>query len=551
MLTNVFTKTIRDRWRGEAIAAVTLAVLFLFAMAVYRDIDVSFYTDLPEAFRALVNIPEDADIGALAYGAIYGSYGAMTLAAMSIAMGSASIAGEERKGTIGLLLSNPQSRTNVLVGKAAAMVVLTGLGALVLWGAGELAPVILDVSISGTHVGAFALHLFVMAVFFGFLAMAIGAWTGSPGAASGVAAAVMLVSFVAAGLFPIIEGLESLAKAFPWYYFIGSQPVNNGADWGHLAVLLAGIVLFAGASLVGVNRRDLKGQAVGTTLVDRLRGNPMTQKVFDRLAGTTRVSQIWIKTASEHQGLLMITAGAMFLMGVMIGPMYTLMDESLARLSDQFPETLLALFGGGDMSTPEGFFQIEIFGLMAPIAVMVVAVAIGARALAGEEENHTMGLLLANPVRRSKIVLEKAWAMVVYAFVVGFAIFASVTIGSLLGGLGMNLGDVAATSLLVTLVGLVFGSLSLALSAGTGQVRIALYGAVGAALIFYVLNAFLQLDANLGEWARVSPFYYYLGSDPLLEGMHWGHGALLGGLSVSLIGLAVWLFSKRDLRQTG
>jgi ABC-2 type transport system permease protein len=162
-----------------------------------------------------------------------------------------------------------------------------------------------------------------------------------------------------------------------------------------------------------------------------------------------------------------------------------------------------------------------------------------------------MGLLLANPVRRSKIVLEKAWAMVVYAFVVGFAIFASVAIGSLLGGLGMNLGDVAATSLLVTLVGLVFGSLSLALSAGTGQVRIALYGAVGAALIFYVLNAFLQLDANLGEWARVSPFYYYLGSDPLLEGMHWGHGALLGGLSVSLIGLAVWLFSKRDLRQTG
>lgn len=115
----------------------------------------------------------------------------------------------------------------------------------------------------------------------------------------------------------------------------------------------------------------------------------------------------------------------------------------------------------------------------------------------------------------------------------------------------MNLGNVAAASLLVTLVGLVFGSLSLALSAGTGQVKIAVYGAVGAALTCYVWNAFLQLDESLAEWARLSPFYYYLGNDPLAEGMHWGHGALLAGISVMLIGTAVWLFARRDLRQAG
>ena len=80
MLATVVTKTFLDRWKGVAIGAVSLAVLFFFGMAVYRDIDLSVYTDLPEVLRAVMNIPGDADVGALAYGAIYSTYGALTLA---------------------------------------------------------------------------------------------------------------------------------------------------------------------------------------------------------------------------------------------------------------------------------------------------------------------------------------------------------------------------------------------------------------------------------------------------------------------------------------
>jgi ABC-2 type transport system permease protein len=231
--------------------------------------------------------------------------------------------------------------------------------------------------------------------------------------------------------------------------------------------------------------------------------------------------------------------------------MFTLIDDALGSMVDQFPDVLLAMFGGGDMSTPEGWYQMETFGMMAPIAITVVTVAIGAGALAGEEQRRTMGLLLANPVPRSRVVIEKSWAMVLYAFVVGFATFAGVAVGSLLGGLGMNIGNIAATSLLVTLIGLVFGSLSLALSAGTGRVKVAVYGTVGIALVFYILNAFLTFNDSLAGYAKWSPFYYYLSSDPLVNGMHWGHGAILAGLTAGLIALSVVLFQRRDLRQTG
>jgi len=552
MLTSVFAKTTRDRWKGVAIGVAALAAMLFFGMSVYRDIDLSVYTSLPEVFRTLMDIPADADVGSLAYGAIYGSYGTLTMAALAISMGSASIAGEERKGTIGLLLGNPKSRLSVLVSKAASLVLLLGLGSLALWGAGVGSATILSVESGGMHVGALVLHMCVISIFFGFLAMAIGAWTGSPGMASGVAAGVMFISFVGAGLFPIIEGWENVTKAFPWYYFNGSKPVTNGIDWGHLSVLLAGIAVFAVVAIVGVGRRDLKSQTVGVTLVDRLRGNPLTHKIVDRLAGSTRVSRIWVKTASEHQGLLFATAALMFfMMGILIGPMYALLDDAVLSFMDDLPEVLLALFGGGDMSTPEGFYQIETFGMMAPIAVMVVTVAIGARALAGEEQHRTMGLLLANPVKRSTVIYQKTFTMVLYGLAVGFSIFAGVAIGSLLGGLGMSIGNIAATSFLVTLVGLVFGALALALSAATGRVNVAVYGTVGVALILYVLNALLPFNDSLVGYAKISPFYYYLTSDPLMNGMHWGHGAVLTVLTVILVALALVFFQRRDLRQTG
>lgn len=548
MLATVFTKAILDRWRGMAIGAASLAALLLFAMAVYRQIDLSIYTDLPEAFLTLVGIPEDADVASLAYNAIYNSYGSLAMGGLVIAMGAAAIAGEERKGTMAMLLGNPVSRTHVLVSKAAAMLLLVALGGLVLWAAGVAAPELLEVSVTGIHIGAFTVHLVGSTLFYGLLALAIGSWTGRSGMAAGTTAGVMVLSFFAVGIFPLVEGWEDLAKAFPWYYYSGSEPLLNGIHWGHLAALAAGSIVLFLIALLGVNRRDLRGPSTGVTLMDRLRTSPLTAGIANRLAGSARVSRIWVKTASEYQGLLFVVAALMFgVMGVLIGPIYNAIGEAVISLGEGFPEAMLALFGGGDLSTPEGYYQLESFGLMAPVAVMVVTITIGARALAGEEENRTMSLLLANPIPRSRVVVEKTLTMVLYALAVGFATFAGVTVGSWIGGLGMDVGNIAATSVLAVLIGLVFGALAMLLSAATGVVRFAIFVPVGAALIFHVMNAIGEL--NDAAWADWSPFHYYLGSDPLTNGMPWGHGALLAALVVLLLALAVPAFQRRDLRQ--
>jgi ABC-2 type transport system permease protein len=182
---------------------------------------------------------------------------------------------------------------------------------------------------------------------------------------------------------------------------------------------------------------------------------------------------------------------------------------------------------------------------------MVVTVAIGSRAIAGEEEHRTMGLLLANPIKRSTVVYQKTLAMILSSIGVGLAIFAGVSIGSLLGGLGMDIGNIAATSLLVTLVGAVFGAFAMAVSAASGSVKVAAYSTVGIALVFYVMNAFLPFSTSLAGMARVSPFYYYLTSDPLNNGMDWAHGSVLVVVALVLVLASASLFQRRDLTQAG
>ena len=540
--------TLRDRWRGVTIATVSLALMLPLAMAAYRQMDIGLYDNLPEALRTLLGVPAGADLATLAYSVVFSSYGALTIAGVAIAVGTSLVAGEEGRGSLGLLLANPVSRRWFVGARTAGLVTLVVGASVLLWAVGRLSPVLLDVATTGLHVGAFTIHFAASALFYGMLALAIGAWTGSRGAASGGATAVMVLGFFATGLLPLVSGAADLAKIFPWYYLNGSQPLLNGVDRAHVGTLVAGSAALYAVSSVGLVRRDLRNRGVGTTLVDRLRAHPLTKQVVDRIAGSARVSRIWVKTATEHQALLIIVVTAMFwMMGVMMGPIYAGIKALPIDVANVLPESLLTLFGGGNLGTPEGYYRVETFGMMAPIAIVLVAVAVGAKALAGEEENRTMAVLLANPIPRSRVVLEKMLTMVAYAVIVGVATFAGVSVGSLISGLGMNLAHIAATCLLATLVSLVFGALALLLSAATGQTRIAIWVPAGAAVALHVLNSLGEI--NGAWWGRLSPFHYYLNSDPLVTGMDWGDGMLLAAITVTLLALAVPAFARRDLRQ--
>jgi ABC-2 type transport system permease protein len=549
MLANVFTKSLRDRSTAFLIGAFSIGVMLWFGMAVYQDVDISFYYEnLPPAILEMMGIPQTGDVAGIAFGAMYNLMGAFTLAGLALSMGAYAIAGEERDGTLGLLLGNPLSRTGLLMAKAASLVALTGLGTLILWGFGLVVPAWLDIDMSGIDVTAVMLALFFNALVYGFLALGVATWTGNRSLGSGVAVAVMLVGYLGASLLPLTENLADWARIFPWYYFAAGNPVVNGTDWGHIAVMGGLAAAFFMVAFSGVIRRDLKEKSTDRTIFDRLRESPRTRQVMERIAGSARVSRISVKTGSEFQGLLVITGSIMFYMGLLIPIFYGLIPAEFIELVESFPEALIAMVGGANMATAAGYLQAEIFSITGPVAILVVTIVMGAKALAGEEENKTMGLLLGNPITRSHLIVEKTIAMVAYAVVIGMATFFGTWVGTLLAGTEVSAAGLAAASALMTLMGLLFGGLALALGAGTGRSRMANWVATGVALVSYFVFSFFPLSETFEPWARLSPFDLYLGSDPLTNGMAWDDAAILTGIFLVLVAAAVPLFQRRDLR---
>ena len=223
--------------------------------------------------------------------------------------------------------------------------------------------------------------------------------------------------------------------------------------------------------------------------------------------------------------------------------------DEMRRLLESMPEALRALFAaeGVDISTPAGYLNIELFAFMIPLLVLAMTLTAGGGATAGEEERGTLELLLANPVPRWRVVVEKFAGM---AFL-GAGVAAGIWIGLALtaGALSIDLAldKVFATLVSAWLLGLAVGSLAMLLGALTGSRLVSIGVALAVAVLGFLVNALSPLVDLLEPWRAVSLQYHYIGYDPLANGLDPGHAAVLAAASLVLLALAVLAFERRDL----
>jgi predicted S18 family serine protease len=57
----------------------------------------------------------------------------------------------------------------------------------------------------------------------------------------------------------VVESIDWLVYLTPFHYYESSDPITNGIDAGHLAILLAATAVLAAAAAFAVRRRDLRG----------------------------------------------------------------------------------------------------------------------------------------------------------------------------------------------------------------------------------------------------------------------------------------------------
>jgi ABC-2 type transport system permease protein len=223
-------------------------------------------------------------------------------------------------------------------------------------------------------------------------------------------------------------------------------------------------------------------------------------------------------------------------------------NSALTGSFDNLPPSVQAAFGIADLSSAAGYLQGQMFSTLAPLIFLSFAIGRGARAIAGEEEQGTMDLLLSNPIRRSRVVLEKGAAILVQLVALGTIVWLSLVALGPPFDLDVGVSNLAAATASVAALGGLYGAIALCLSAATGRRALSLGIASGLAGAGYLYTAIAPFVSSLSDHPGISPFQHGYGYDPLANGMQWGNFlALVLGAAVFVV-VAVIVFDRRDVR---
>jgi len=220
----------------------------------------NLFDTLPPAYRALFTASGSIDLstaGGYLGVELMGFMGPALIAVYAITAGSAAIAGEEDRGGLEVTLSAPVSRVQLFGQRFTAL--LIGIATLMLTTAAALwiFSAVLDMGLGLGAIASAAAALGIFGLFAGAVAIAVGAATGSPAAARGVAALVTVASYLINALAQVTSALRPARPISPYYLVLGNEPLAHGLRLVGAVSVLAAVAAIAAAGGILFALRDL------------------------------------------------------------------------------------------------------------------------------------------------------------------------------------------------------------------------------------------------------------------------------------------------------
>jgi ABC-2 type transport system permease protein len=231
---------------------------------------------------------------------------------------------------------------------------------------------------------------------------------------------------------------------------------------------------------------------------------------------------------------------------VAVGALFPAVGHTIGKLD--VPTSVANLLGGADYGTITGWYRSEIAVIYAPLVIAALAITGASGATAGEEEDRILALVLAHPIRRSRLLVAKAVGVAVVVLTIAFAVWIGMLAGVAIGGGGISTAHLTALAVQLAFFGFATGAVALALGGGTGRRSLANGGAAAVAILGWLVNSFAPLVSGIAWLRYFTLFYYYAGHDPLTRGIGISGLLVLGLSALALTVAGVIGFNRRDLR---
>lgn len=254
------------------------------------------------------------------------------------------------------------------------------------------------------------------------------------------------------------------------------------------------------------------------------------------------------RAVSERMTIVGVLAFYGLALGAAVGALWPPLKTTFADLSDSLPAAVDQLMGGVSLATPAGWMNAEMMTFIAPGFLIAIAIISGGRAIAGEEDGRTMGLVLSTSASRTTFLAAKTTAVVAHVLIVSVVMFFGLLLGNLIGDMGIGVGFLVAATVQMALLGLVFGAIALTVGVAGADRRRTTAISAGLAGLSLVLAVFLPLSESLKSLAKFNFWYPYSANVALVNGFDWGLAAVLVVCAFVISAVGFVIFPRRDLR---
>lgn len=229
-------------------------------------------------------------------------------------------------------------------------------------------------------------------------------------------------------------------------------------------------------------------------------------------------------------------------------PSFRDQSEQLEQAFSQIPDSAMALFSDtNEFLSPVGYLSSQVYYLMLPMLLGILAISLGSSLLAREEKEQTIELLLSRPVSRSALLSAKLLSGLLIILIASTVSGIVTLILAKLVKLDVDLINIALATLASMLLAVSFGSVAFLITS-FGKARIA---SIGLATVYglggYIIASLVDIASWLKWPAKIFPFNYYMPAEILQGKYNWMNIIFMVSLIIVCVTLSYISFNRRDL----
>lgn len=223
-------------------------------------------------------------------------------------------------------------------------------------------------------------------------------------------------------------------------------------------------------------------------------------------------------------------------------------DPALDQMMSELPEALRPLIGPDDLTSPVGYLASQLYLFFLPTVILVFGIGRGTSAIAGEEEDHTLDLLLAQPVSRPSLYLQKVLGVVFGIGVLSIVSLLPTLVLAEPTGLDVPIDALISVTVQMFAFLLLFSMLAMSVSASVGRKGLGIAVSAGIAFGTFLIDGLGQSIVWLEPLRDLTPWRWYDATAAMKDGFLPGSLAILVVSTVIVTAVGLLVFQRRNLR---